>query len=116
MAVSRNSGYWFVGHTITVQLTAYASVPQHTDSTPWITASGSRPRFGTLAHNGLPFGTVVRLPEVFGNQTFTVEDRMNERYGDEYADVWLPTDAEAHAFRVRRDTPMVIVALPHPEP
>src|SRR3989338_8592683 len=37
-------------------LTAYSSSADETDSTPFITASGSKTRHGVVASNDLPFG------------------------------------------------------------
>lgn len=82
---------------MTVLVTAYSSTPEETDSTPFITASGTYVSFGTVAANFLPIGTKVRLPNLFGNQVFVVEDRLSERYNDRI-DVWLPTKAEAIRF------------------
>lgn len=106
------AGPWKAGDVMDVILTAYSSDPEHTDDTPHETASGTRTRWGIIANNGLPFGTVVRFPEVFGQQLFVVEDRMARRYDYRHADVWWPTHQGAHDFAVRRDTPMEIVSLP----
>lgn len=64
--------------------TAYSPRPQETDSTPFITAAGTRVRDGIIAANFLPLGTLVRIPELFGDKIFTVEDRMNRRYTHTY--------------------------------
>ncbi len=84
-------------------ITAYTSTPDQTDGDPFITASGSRVEFGTIAANGIPFGTVVKIPELFGDQRFIVVDRMNSRYKLGRFDVWLPgSRAEALRFGVKR--------------
>ena len=70
-------------------ITAYTSSPEECDNTPFITASGTRTRDGIVACNFLPFGTRVRIPELFGERIFTVEDRMARRKSD-YVDVWVP--------------------------
>jgi len=88
--------------TMRVLATAYTSLAAQTDSSPWITASGSTTRFGVIATNTLPFGTQVRLPDMYGDQIFVVEDRMNARYGHGRIDVWLPTNTEAKQFGVRQ--------------
>jgi 3D (Asp-Asp-Asp) domain-containing protein len=85
-----------------VVATAYTSLESQTDSTPWITASGTTTRFGVVASNTLPIGTEVRFPDYFGDQVFIVEDRMNARYGEGRIDVWLPSNHEAIQFGVRR--------------
>lgn len=70
--------------SMNVIATAYSPRVQETDSTPLITASGTRTRDGVIAANFLPFGTKVRLPDYFGDKIFTVEDRMNRRYTHAY--------------------------------
>ena len=82
-----------------VVVTAYSSSPDETklDGDPTITASGSKTRTGVIATNSLPFGTKVRIPDLFGDTVFTVEDRMNRRFQDRM-DVWFPTKAEAKRF------------------
>ena len=78
-------------------ITAYTSSLEETDDTPFITASGSYVRFGVVAANFLPIGTKIRLPELFEDQIFIVEDRLHEKYGDRI-DVWLPTKEKAVKF------------------
>ena len=75
----------FYGGSVTS--TAYNSLPNQTDSTPWTTALGTRCREGVVASNFLPLGTKVMI-EGFGNQVFVVEDRMNARFSDRI-DVWF---------------------------
>lgn len=67
-----------------VVATAYSPRPQETDSTPFITAAGTRVRDGIIAANFLPLGTLVKIPELFGDKIFTVADRMNRRYTHAY--------------------------------
>lgn len=109
---TQSLGVWQIGQTLHVQLTAYASVPEQTDDTPFEMANGDRVHWRAIAHNGLPFGTMVKFPEVFGNEAFVVKDRMNKRYDHRYADVWMPNNRLAKHFRPRRDTPMEIIFLP----
>jgi 3D (Asp-Asp-Asp) domain-containing protein len=80
-----------------VVVTSYNSEPGQTDSTPFITASGSRTRDGVVAANFLPFGTIVRFPEVFGDKEFVVEDRMNKRYYYR-ADIWMENKQDSIDF------------------
>ena len=80
---------------------AYSSTVDQTDSTPFITARGTHVRDGVVATNFLPFGTVIRIPDVFGDKTFVVEDRMHTRFSDRI-DIWFPTRAEALNFGLRR--------------
>lgn len=79
-------------------VTGYSSTTWQTDDTPEITASNSRVREGIVANNLLPFGTKVRMPEVFGNKVFVVEDRMNLTKGDLHFDIWFPSTEEALQF------------------
>lgn len=83
--------------TITVVITAYSSSPEETDGTPFITASGSYTRDGVAASNFLKFGTKFRVPELFGNRVFTIEDRMNQRY-DDRIDIWFLEKESAKKF------------------
>ena len=64
-------------------ITSYNPVPEQCDSTPDITASGKGVAEGMVANNCLPFGTKV---EIDGN-IYTVEDRMNSRYGCDRFDI-----------------------------
>lgn len=82
-------------------ITAYSSEVAQTDSTPFITASGTRVREGVVAANWLPIGTRVRIPELFGEQVFIVEDRMHRRHTDRL-DVWFAAKTQAVNFGVRR--------------
>ena len=87
----------------TAVITAYTSTPGQTDDTPFIAASGKRVHDGMIAANGLPFGTRVKIPSVYGEKIFLVEDRMNSRYGYGRFDVWLDMSrAEARKFGVKR--------------
>jgi 3D (Asp-Asp-Asp) domain-containing protein len=58
-----------------------------------------------IAANWLPFGTKVKIPELYGDKIFTVEDRMNARYGFGRIDIWMEAPkAEVKRFGVRRAT------------
>jgi 3D (Asp-Asp-Asp) domain-containing protein len=84
-------------------ITAYTSTPDQTDDSPFIAASGKRVHDGMIAANFLPFGTRVKIPSIYGEKIFIVEDRMNSRYGYGRLDVWLDTTkAEARKFGVKR--------------
>ncbi|MFA6431448.1 MAG: 3D domain-containing protein, partial [Candidatus Margulisiibacteriota bacterium] len=78
----------------------FNSLEGQTDSTPWITASGTRCREGVIASNFLPMGTKV-LIEGFGNRVFTVEDRMNKRY-TKRIDIWFRHYHDARNFGIRK--------------
>jgi len=79
-------------------ITAYSSTPEQTDSTPFITASGKNVADGIVANNMLPFGAKIRIPEVYGDKVFTVEDRMHQRKGNYHLDIWFPEYLEAKNF------------------
>lgn len=83
--------------TLFVIVTAYSSTPWETDDTPHITASGKKVRDGIVAANFLPFGTKIRIPELFGEKIFVVEDRLSpeKKY---HIDVWFPSYKEALRF------------------
>ncbi len=83
-----------------VPVTAYSSTPDQTDDTPFITASGTHVRDGVLAANFLPIGTRVKIPEIYGDKIFIVEDRMNARYRYR-ADIWMETREEAKRWGIK---------------
>lgn len=80
-------------------VTAYSSTPEETDDTPFITARGTEVRDGIIATNLLPFGTKVKIPTLFGDKVFIVEDRMHRRK-ENFLDIWMPTKAEAEKFGI----------------
>jgi len=83
-----------------VFVTAYSSTPDQTDSTPFITASGTHVRDGIVACNFLSFGTYVRFPDMYGDKIFVVEDRMALRNSHKI-DIWFNTRWEAIQFGAR---------------
>ncbi|MBT4856627.1 3D domain-containing protein [Candidatus Uhrbacteria bacterium] len=83
--------------------TAYNSLPGQTDSTPFTTASGTTTRHGVIAANFLPFGTRVKIPEIYGDQVFIVEDRMNARYWHK-VDIWMEGYDDAIEFGIKNIT------------
>jgi len=83
--------------TMNVWITAYSSAPEQTDSTPFITASGSYVRTGIAAANFLPFGSRFKLPELFDDRVFVIEDRMHKRFNNRI-DIWFSTKEEAKNF------------------
>lgn len=86
---------------IKVLLTAYSSTVQETDTTPFITANGSYVHDGVIANNMLPFGTKVKIPSLYGDKIFLVEDRMHWRKSDYHFDIWLPSHVQAEQFGVK---------------
>ncbi len=85
----------------TVMATAYSSTPDQTDNTPFVTARNTRVRDGLAAANFLPFGTEFRIPDLYGNKVFVVEDRMNRRYWHR-VDIWFPERQMAKEFGVKQ--------------
>ena len=83
-----------------VKITGYSSTYWQTDDTPFITASGKWVYDGIIATNLLPFGTKVRIPEIYGNRIFIVEDRMHSR-NSYNADIWFANYWEAKTFGVK---------------
>lgn len=84
-----------------VIITAYSSTPEETDDTPFITASGKTVRDGIVANNLLPLGTKIKIPGLYGDKVFTVEDRMNKRWSDYRFDIWFPSKTLAKNFGVK---------------
>lgn len=83
-----------------VPATAYSSTPDQTDDSPFITAWNTHVRDGIVAANFLPFGTKIRIPDVYGDKIFVVEDRMNRRYWHK-VDIWFPDRQSALEFGLR---------------
>ncbi|GAA5524150.1 hypothetical protein Maes01_00704 [Microbulbifer aestuariivivens] len=83
--------------TMTVDATAYNSVPGQTDSDPWVAAWNNRLRPGDkviavsrdLEKHGLTNGAKVKIEGLPG--TYTVRDRMNKRFKNRI-DVWMEKD------------------------
>lgn len=88
---------------VELQVTAYNSLPWQTNSEPCITASGmdvcERNLEDVIATNYsyLPFGSKIKIPELFGDREFLVEDRMNKRY-TQTLDIWMKDYFDAKEF------------------
>ena len=103
LAISKPAGTEIsVIREIKMVITAYSSSPLQTDSSPYITAAGTWVKEGLAANNLLPFGTKVRIPEIYGDKVFVIEDRMNSRKGYYHLDIWFPSYLEAKSFGVKR--------------
>ena len=87
--------------TIQVLISAYSSTPDQTDDTPFITASGKHVGDGIIANNMLPFGTKIRIPKLYGDKIFTVEDRMNKKKSDYHIDIWMADRPSAINFGIK---------------
>lgn len=89
-----------VKQVMQVTVTAYSSTEDQTDQTPFHTANGREVQDGIVAANFLPLGTQLRIPEMFGDKIFTVEDRMHERF-DRHLDIWMPSRSDAQTFGIQ---------------
>lgn len=100
-----------VVRTYKTLITAYTSTVEQTDSTPCITANGfdlcENNKENVVATNALPFGTLVRIPEVYGDRIFTVQDRMNARYTNRM-DIWMKDLQKAKTFGLKHLTVEVV--------
>ncbi|MBI4779659.1 3D domain-containing protein [Candidatus Falkowbacteria bacterium] len=87
-----------------VTITAYNSEAGQTDNSPCITANGfnvcDNGVEDTIAANFLPFGSKVKIPELFGDRVFVVRDRMNKRFSNR-VDVWMIKRPDAVKFGVK---------------
>jgi len=84
-----------------IVVTGYSSTVAQCGPNPFITASGQGVRDGIIATNFLPFGAEVKIPEIFGDKVFEVQDRMAQRYWGRI-DVWFPNYSQASRFSARR--------------
>jgi len=87
---------------IPVIVTGYSSTTWETDDNPYLTAAGTLVREGIIANNFLPFGTKIRIPELFGDKIFVVEDRMSWEKGKYHIDIWFPSYWEAKNFGAKK--------------
>lgn len=101
--VSVNQPVVKVTKTYKTIVTAYSSSVDETDDTPFITASGEYVGDGIVAANFLPFGTKIRIPEIFGDKIFVVKDRMASRH-TERVDIWFETKELAKEFGMKNLT------------
>jgi len=85
-----------------VIVTGYSSTEDQTDSEPFITAAGTIVREGVVANNVLPFGTKIKLPGLYGDKIFVVEDRMSWEKGKYQIDIWFPDYWQALNFGAKR--------------
>lgn len=93
---------------VRVLSTAYSSDVAQTDNSPCITATGydvceNYAKYGaanTIASNFLPMHTVIKIPELYGDELFVVRDRMNDRFYNRL-DLWMPTKGQAVRYGVK---------------
>lgn len=94
-------------------LFAYSSTHDQTNGNPFITASGNHVADGVVAANCLPFGTRLRIPTVFGDKVFIVQDRLAAWHNCSSIDIWFPTRTDAIRFGKRRAE---VIVLPSSNP
>jgi 3D (Asp-Asp-Asp) domain-containing protein len=107
--------------TLVAKSTAYNSIPNQTDSTPFVTATGARTRFGVVALSRdllrrIPYGSIVRIEDMgswangrgrgaynrmLSGVNFIVEDTMHPRKRNT-VDVWMPTRRAAIQWGARQ--------------
>lgn len=87
--------------TVRTTITFYSSDPWQTDDTPFITANGTYVHDGVAAANFLPFGTKIKLPEIFGDKIFVINDRMNRRFSQR-VDIWVADRDTAFQLGLKR--------------
>jgi len=93
------------------EITAYNSEASQCDATPCITANGfNLCKHGvedTVAANFLPFGSKIKIPDLYGDKIFIVRDRMHPRYQNR-VDIWMASRHDALDFG-RRVAKIIIV-------
>ncbi|WP_216319190.1 3D domain-containing protein [Deinococcus aestuarii] len=101
------------GRSVIARATAYSSTPGQTDSTPFITATGTRVRSGVVALSRdllrvFPYGSRVTVEDLSGRtgsllrgQVFTVEDTMAARKTNSI-DIWMASRGQAIRFGARQ--------------
>lgn len=89
---------WEVQKSYLSQVTVYNSVPEQTQGDPFVTASGERVRDGIVAANCLPFGTKLRMPDMYGDKIFVVKDRLAADKSCYILDIWQEWTPDAKSF------------------
>lgn len=101
------------GRSVIARATAYNSTPGQTDSTPFITATGTRTRPGVVALSRdllriFPYGSKIMIEDLSGRynhllkgRVFYVEDTMAARKTNSI-DIWMSTRSQAIQFGARQ--------------
>ena len=79
---------------VVAEVSAYTASPDETDSSPETTACNTRTRIGIIANNSLPCFSKVEID----GKIYSVEDKMNRRYGKNHFDILMETKQEAKKF------------------
>ncbi|SMB92222.1 3D domain-containing protein [Deinococcus hopiensis] len=101
------------GRSIVARATAYNSMPGQTDSSPFVTATGTRTRPGVVALSRdllrtFPYGSKVMIEDLSGRsgallngRVFYVEDTM-AAYKTRSVDIWMSSYSQAIHFGGRQ--------------
>ena len=101
------------GRSVVARATAYNSLAAQTDSTPFITATGTRTRPGVVALSRdllrmFPYGSRITIEDLSGKynhllrgRVFYVEDTMAARKTGSI-DIWMGTRSQALQFGARQ--------------
>ncbi|GIW65137.1 MAG: hypothetical protein KatS3mg093_116 [Candidatus Parcubacteria bacterium] len=89
--------------TFKATITGYSSSYDETDHDPFITAYNTFVRDGIAASNVLAYGTKIRIPSLFGDKIFVIEDKMNQRFNGNNIDIWFENKEKAQEFGIHRD-------------
>lgn len=101
------------GRSVIARATAYNSLAAQTDSTPFITATGTRTRPGVVALSRdllrvFPYGSRITVEDLSGKynhllrgRVFYVEDTMAARKTNSI-DIWMGTRSQALQFGARQ--------------
>lgn len=101
------------GRSVIARATAYNSLAAQTDSTPFITATGTRTRPGVVALSRdllriFPYGSRITIEDLSGKynhllrgRVFYVEDTMAARKTNSI-DIWMATRSQALQFGARQ--------------
>ena len=101
------------GRSVVARATAYNSLAAQTDSTPFITATGTRTRPGVVALSRdllrmFPYGSRITIEDLSGKynhllrgRVFYVEDTMAARKTNSI-DIWMGTRSQALQFGARQ--------------
>jgi len=104
LALMSNHTNAAVNSTNEWKITAYCSCVKCCGKSDGITASGKKVKYGYIACNWLPFGTIV---EIKGMGKFKVMDRgAKSLFGSKsnhikHLDVWFPSHSQAKQFGVK---------------
>lgn len=101
---------YHVVKTVKRIITAYNADPNQTDDRPREAASGKEVFDGMIASNDFKFGTKIRIPELFGDKIFTVEDRMHKRKKG-MMDVFMEDYAAAVQFGAKHNITVEILEI-----